>query len=210
MPLTAPHTSLNRPMPPPNGALIDAAKDGLISNNYILPEKNVEPSPLFVPHLLFPYRYHWIGSTPWASKYWLVWLKWWFPKNPRCADKGEGCGDCKTRCRLRSIKSPFRWAYDPHRINTKCSRSSANLWITASVNVSQPLPWWDAALWASTVRVAFKSKTPCCAHRVKFPLRGTGIPKSLSISLKIFWSEGGKGIWSLTEKQSPCAWRGSW
>lgn len=82
--------------------------------------------------------------------------------------------------------------------------------MTASVKTSHPLFWCDAGWCALTVRVALRRSTPCCAHRVRLPEVGIGVPKSWWISWKILLSEGGMGILSLTEKASPCACWMSW
>ena len=82
--------------------------------------------------------------------------------------------------------------------------------ITASVKVSQPLFWWEPAWCALTVSVALSNSTPCSAQRSRLPDVGTGLPKSLFISLKMFCNEGGWSMPSGTEKQSPCACPGPW
>src|SRR5690606_40328405 len=49
-----------------------------------------------------------------------------------------------------------------------------------SVNRSQPFFWWEPALPACTVRVAFNNSTPCCAQYVRSPCAGRGKPRSRS------------------------------
>ena len=65
-----------------------------------------------------------------------------------------------------------------------------NIFITSSVNISQPCSLCDAALLSSTVKTVFKSKTPCWAQLVKSPVTFF-IPKSVSNSLKILRSDAG-------------------
>ncbi len=81
---------------------------------------------------------------------------------------------------------------------------------TASVKVSQPRPACEAASCARTVSTELSSSTPCSAQRSRSPEGGTGVPVSSDTSLKMFWSEGGKGTPSPTEKQSPLACPGPW
>ena len=50
------------------------------------------------------------------------------PKNPVCADKGEGCGLSNIRCLLLSINEFLDRAYAPHRRKTtsfKCVEMSS-------------------------------------------------------------------------------------
>ena len=81
---------------------------------------------------------------------------------------------------------------------------------TASVKVSHPRPACEAASCSRTVSTEFSSSTPCSAHRSRFPEAGIGVPVSSATSLKMFCSEGGKGMPSATEKQSPLACPGPW
>jgi hypothetical protein len=83
-------------------------------------------------------------------------------------------------------------------------------WLLISLSVLHISVEWLLAWWARTVSVAFSSSTPCSAHRVRLPEGGTGVPKSCSISLKIFCSDGGNITPSCTEKLSPWACPGSW
>lgn len=59
-----------------------------------------------------------------------------------------------------STKLAFFCAKDPQSRKTKPSVLSFNHWMTASVILSHPCPWWEFALWALTVRQALSSKTP--------------------------------------------------
>ena len=59
-----------------------------------------------------------------------------------------------------SITAPFRIAYEPHKRKTTLSSFSLTALIAASVKVSQPSPWCEPALWASTVSVALSRSTP--------------------------------------------------
>lgn len=129
---------------------------------------------------------------------------------PRLALKGEGCPEVRIWCLSVSIKAAFFFANPPHSKKITPLRSFEIVLITLSVKVSQPFLWWLPASCALTVKVAFKSNTPWFAHRSKFPLLGYGIPKSFSISLKILINDGGCGMSSVTEKQSPFACFGPW
>ena len=77
--------------------------------------------------------------------------------------------------------------------------------MTASVNRCQPMALCDVGSPARTVRTAFRSRTPCSAHFLKSGLPLIRTPKSLSISLKIFFNEGGAGTPAGTEKDKPMA-----
>ena len=87
-------------------------------------------------------------------------LKGLLPKNPRCADSGDGCADSMMVCREVSIKALFLRAALPHNTNTTCSRLLFTVRMISSVNVSQPLPWWLAGSAARTVSVEFTNNTP--------------------------------------------------
>ena len=52
----------------------------------------------------------------------------------------------------------------PPEINTIGLSCWFNILIAASVNCSQPIPLWEFAWWARTVKTVFKSSTPCFAH----------------------------------------------
>ena len=54
----------------------------------------------------------------------------------------------------------FSLAYAPQSMNTRCSRSSLNFLITASVKVSQPMLRCEPLAWARTVRTEFMESTP--------------------------------------------------
>ena len=85
--------------------------------------------------------------------------------------------------------------------------------MTASVNCCHPIALWEAASPARTVRTALSRSTPCSAHFLKSGEPLILIPNSLSISLKMFFNEGGAGTPSGTEKDKPIAcpypWYGS-
>lgn len=108
------------------------------------------------------------------------------PKNPRWADRGEGCTACRTWWRfykprehkfryvdviksfvLRQqcaptllIVAPFFCAYDPHSMKTSPSRLLLSHCTTASVNASHPLSLWELAWCARTVNTALSNNTP--------------------------------------------------
>ena len=74
-----------------------------------------------------------------------------------------------------------------------------------SVNFSQPIFLCDPGLFFSTVRIEFKSNTPCFAIFSKSPFFSILIFKSFSISMKIFLKDGGRDWKLLTEKAKPSA-----
>ena len=80
--------------------------------------------------------------------------------------------------------------------------------MTASVKGSHISPAWPLAWCSGTVKQAFNSSTPCCAHDVKSWCERD--PISSANSFRIFWSEGGAGKLSGTENESPWACWGPW
>ena len=152
---------------------------------------------------------------PVLVKYLFVLEKCLQPKKPELAENGEGWGAFKTRCLLASIKLSFSWANLPQRRKTRRSFLSDKVLMAALVSFSQPMSRWEAGLLARTVRIVLRSKTPCLAQLSKLPfVLEIFTPRSLSISLKIFTSDGGGVMPFGTEKESPCAcplpWYGSW
>ena len=96
-------------------------------------------------------------------------------------------------------------------MKTRCSRRVASAFTTASVNVSQPCPWWLPAWPASTVSVAFRRRTPWSAQAERSPFRvRNGVLYSSSSYLYMLKSEGGTVTPGWTEKQSPWACLGPW
>ncbi|SUH35660.1 tRNA/rRNA methyltransferase YfiF [Salmonella enterica subsp. enterica] len=63
-----------------------------------------------------------IVFSPCCSSHWFVSAKWLQPKNPRCAESGEGCGAFRIWWRCGSIIAPFFWACEPHSKKTTPSR----------------------------------------------------------------------------------------
>lgn len=88
-------------------------------------------------------------------------------------------------------------------MNTRCSRSSLNFLITASVKVSQPMLRCEPVSWARTVRTEFMENTPWATLRSRLPEVGIGLPKSRCISLNILASDPGMATPSGTEKHIP-------
>ena len=117
-----------------------------------------------------------MGSAPcWRSSS-LARLNGLDPKNPRCADSGEGCalliqGTCP-RSGSRA------WASRPHRMATRGPPRAASAEIACAVTVSQPLPRCPPAAPGSTVSTLFRSRTPWSAHGERSPLVGRGSPRS--------------------------------
>ena len=91
-------------------------------------------------------------------------------------------------------------AYDPHNMKTTGVVFLFIIFITSSVNVSQPWSLWDVGLCSSTVNTALSSKTPSLAQGLSEFSSGNGIPRSLSSSLKMFFNDGGFNTSLLTEK----------
>ena len=110
------------------------------------------------------------------------------PKNPLYADNGLGCGASKIKCfGLLSI-ALFIWAGLPHKINTIGSSLLFNIFITSSVNISQPLFLCEAGLCSSTVNTELSNNTPCSAHSSKSEakvIKLCGISKSITASFMI-------------------------
>ena len=79
----------------------------------------------------------------------------------------------------RGSSSAFlRRAWLPQRMNTTGWSLALTARMTSSVNVSQPLPWCDAAAPARTVNVVLSSSTPWRAHGSRLPWFGGGMPRS--------------------------------
>ena len=92
-------------------------------------------------------------------------------KKPLLTLSGEGWADFIIKC-LLFIYFSFLFALLPHKIKTRAFYFSFSFLIISRVNISQPLFLCDSALCSSTVKISFKSKTPCLAHFVRFPLFG--------------------------------------
>lgn len=74
------------------------------------------------------------------------------------------------------------------------------------VKLRQPILSCELGSPARTVNVVLRRKTPCFAHRDKFPFSLLHlIFKSSSISLNIFLKDGGTFTPSFTAKASPIA-----
>ena len=154
--------------------------------------------------------YQFIGGLPHFLSCSLQRLKHLLPKNPLCAESGDGCADSITRCLEVSMSSFLLRASRPQRIKTKWSEFAFRYSIMCFVKVSQPCPRWLPAWCASTVRVLFSRRTPCFVQRVRSPEFGIGAPTSSWISLKILRSDGGIVTPGWTEKARPLAWPGPW
>lgn len=180
-----------------------------------------------------------MGTNPFFSRKALHFEKWWHPKNPRWADRGEGCTALSTKCLVCkgkgyygllfslledlviSVKRRLTWftpaaltcACLPHKRNTTWGQFLSMYLIISSVNCCHPIEEWDAGEFARTVREAFSSRTPCLLQPSRYPCFGAlnlSGPKSSASSLYMFWSDGGGGTPGFTEKQRPCAWLTLW
>lgn len=67
------------------------------------------------------------------------------PKNPRCAESGDGCTEVRRWCFFLLILAHFFCALPPQRINTTPFASRSTAAIKASVNLSQPILAWEFA-----------------------------------------------------------------
>ena len=98
------------------------------------------------------------------------------PKNPRCADSGDGCADSIVATR-ESPAANIGFSVDasrPHKIATSGSGRAASARIAHSVTASQPLPRCDAGFPGCTVNTLLSSMTPRSAHGVRSPVDGVG------------------------------------
>lgn len=122
------------------------------------------------------------------------------PKNPLYAERGEGCALSIIRWLSLFISPRLERAFPPHKINTVFFVLSEMSFITLSVNHAQPQLACEFARCSRTVSVVFKSNTPSFAHFVRSPQSGSFILRSLSISLYMFLSDGGRGTPRLYRK----------
>ena len=110
-----------------------------------------------------------IGSRPAAISASLARENGRLPKNPLRADSGDGWADSMTTWRDVSMSAFFLRADAPQRMNTTRSGLRFTASMTESVKRSHPLPWWEAACPARTVRVALRSSTPWRAQQSRQP-----------------------------------------
>ena len=118
-----------------------------------------------------------IRVFPIFSRISLVSLKQLLPRNPRWAEKGEGCVVFRIKCFEVSINFSLLWAKAPHKRKIIFSFCSESFWITTSVKSSQPILLWLAGFHPSTVRIALSRNTPCSVHFVKSPFFAIGISR---------------------------------
>ena len=91
----------------------------------------------------------------------------------------------------------------PQAINITASFLSTIVSIILSVNSSHPWLACDAGVFSLTLRIVFKSRTPCFAHFFK-SIFSILIDKSLDNSLIMFFNDGGYTISSFTENANDC------
>ena len=91
------------------------------------------------------------------------------PKKPLNAERGEGWADLSIRCLGDVIKEALLPAFAPQSIKTMGFSELLRIFIILSVNVLHPISLWLLAAPFLTVRVAFRSKTPCFAEEVRSP-----------------------------------------
>ena len=111
-----------------------------------------------------------MGASPVFSRNSLVWLKCLHPKNPLGADSGLGCAADTSCFGLFSITFSSGQVFP--REDIRSGGPDHSVWITASVNCSQPIPLCENAWWARTVSTVFRRNTPCFAHFSRQPLSG--------------------------------------
>ena len=104
-----------------------------------------------------------------------------------------------------SIKFLFPLAKLPHSMNTMLFRFVEIILITSFVKISHPISLCDDGIPSSTVSIEFNKKTPWIAHLFKSPFAVVFIFRLLSISLKMFCSDGGILMPELTENANPLA-----
>ena len=92
------------------------------------------------------------------------------PKNPLLADKGDGWADFIIKWFGFVINSFLDLAKFPQSINTRGSSLLLRRDIILSVKICQPILLWEFGFFSSTVRLAFKSRTPCLAQLTRDPL----------------------------------------
>ena len=133
------------------------------------------------------------------------------PKNPLCADSGDGWADSMITWRLVSTRPRFLRADAPHRMNTTRSGLALTARITSSVKVSHPLPWWEAAWRARTVSVALRSSTPWRGPGVEAAVVGR-VDAEVVVQLleDVHERRRRRARPGRTEKHSPWAWPAPW
>ena len=131
------------------------------------------------------------------------------PKNPLCAEKGDGWGLVITWCWFVSMSFFLEIAKFPHNINTRFLRCSDKSDITRSVNISHHFQLWDAGSPTLTVRTAFKRRTHSDAQSER-SVDVRCIPRSVSSSLNIFLRLGCGLDPFGTENDMPIAAPGVW
>lgn len=140
-------------------------------------------------------------------------LKCLQPKNPEFAENGLGWLAVKIKWfGLFSIGiKDLAWL--PHSINTIGEFCSFKILTISRVKVCHNSFEWEAGLCSITVRLVFKSKTPCFAQGERSVESDISILRSAWISLKIFFRLGcGLPLWQLKASPSawPLIWYGSW
>ena len=80
-----------------------------------------------------------IGLLPCCNNILLICENGLLPKKPLCAERGEGCGARRIKCRLGSTAAAFACAGEPQRTKIIPCFSRLTVSMTASVNCSQPL-----------------------------------------------------------------------
>lgn len=101
-------------------------------------------------------------------------------------------------------------ACPPQRMNTMGCGRFTQARKTARVKSCQPQSLWLLGFPCSTVNTVFRRRTPCFAQGLRSPDCGMGRPKSLFISLKMFFRDDGGVTPGPTLNARPFAWHGPW
>ena len=104
-----------------------------------------------------------MGSFPWAFNSSLHLEKCLHPRNPRCADKGDGWTDFNKWCFLPFTTDAFFWAYEPHNRNTTPLQWSLMYLTTALVIVSQP---WKMKCERMKIGIAKREVSKRATHHI--------------------------------------------
>ena len=128
------------------------------------------------------HKFHSIGVFPILFKYSLQSEKCLHDKKPWCADNGDGWDVFNILFFVGLTDFALVWAGFPQSKYTTPVQFLLIVSITSSVNFCHPHWEWEFGLLSSTVKLAFRRKTPCSAHLLKSPWFG-----ALKFSLLSFY-----------------------
>lgn len=143
----------------------------------------------------------------------LVFEKCLHHENHLWTENGDGWAAFSIVCFEQSIRDSLDCANAHRNKNISQDFCSDNFLITSSVNVCRHISLCDAGESFLTVKTEFNRSTHCSVRLVRTQDFGLDIHRSDSISLKIFFNDGGCLTQSCTEKHnqwaSPSQWYGS-